>query len=193
MFPWGEFLIYLLAASGTPGPNTILSMTNGGHLGLRRTLPFLGGIFCGLMVVASLCALFCSALSSVLPQIQPVILALSAAYMLYLAWRLFRSDGELRLTKSGSDFKAGILLQFVNLKVYAYCIVSIQAYILPFYPNNLPAVLGTTSVLVLVAMAMNFCWASFGAAFRALFTRHGRLINRILALVLAACAVRLFL
>ena len=193
MFPWGEFFIYMLAASGSPGPNTILSMTNGGHLGLRRTLPFLGGIFCGLAVVASLCTLFCRALAALLPQIQPVILLLSAAYMLYLAWRLFRSDGELRLTKSGSDFKAGALLQFINLKVYAYCIVSIQVYALPVYSDNLAALFGVTAVPVGVAMAMNFCWASFGAVFRTLFTRHGRLVNRILALILVVCVVRLFL
>ena len=36
MFPWPQFLTYVLVTAGTPGPNTLMSMGNGSRLGLGR-------------------------------------------------------------------------------------------------------------------------------------------------------------
>ena len=47
MFPWARFFLYVLVTAGTPGPNTLSSMSNGSRLGFRRTLPYIFGIWTG--------------------------------------------------------------------------------------------------------------------------------------------------
>ena len=55
MFSWFSFLTYAVVTAVTPGPNTLMSMSNGGRLGFRRALPFNFGIWAGFTVVMLLC------------------------------------------------------------------------------------------------------------------------------------------
>ena len=119
----------------TPGPNTLMSMSNGGRLGFRRALPFNFGIWAGFTVVMLLCTALCGALSALIPRIRLPMLVLGAAYMLHLAWKTWRS-GPLSGGQSGGDgFWSGLLLQFINPKIYIYGIVSMEACILPLLPG----------------------------------------------------------
>lgn len=44
MFNWLAFLTYAFITAATPGPNNIMSMSNGGRLGFMGALPFNFGI-----------------------------------------------------------------------------------------------------------------------------------------------------
>ena len=55
MFPWLPFLTYAVITAATPGPNNLMSMSNGGRLGFRRALPFNFGIWAGFSAVMLLC------------------------------------------------------------------------------------------------------------------------------------------
>ena len=131
MFPWYAFLTYAVITAATPGPNNIMSMSNAGRLGFRRALPFNFGIWVGFTIVMVLCTLFCTALSALIPAIRLPMLVLGAAYMLYLAWGTFRSSDVIQEDHSREGFLSGLLLQFINPKIYLYCIMSMEAYILP--------------------------------------------------------------
>lgn len=39
MFNWFAFLTYAVITAATPGPNNIMSMSNGGRLGFRERCP----------------------------------------------------------------------------------------------------------------------------------------------------------
>ena len=93
MFNWISFLTYAVVTAVTPGPNNILSMSNGNRKGFRGALPFNFGILVGFSVVMLLCTAFCSLLSAWIPKIKLPMLIVGAAYMLYLAWETFRSSG----------------------------------------------------------------------------------------------------
>ena len=129
MFPWFSFLTYAVVTAVTPGPNNIMSMSNGGRKGFRGALPFNFGIGVGFSIVMLLCTAFCSALSALIPKIKLPMLVAGAAYMLYLAWETFRSSG-VEENHSREGFLSGLLLQFINPKIYIYCIMSMEAYIL---------------------------------------------------------------
>ena len=131
MFHWIPFLSYALITAITPGPNTIMSMSNASRRGFRRAFPFNLGIWAGFSLVMLLCTFFCSALSAVLPKMKTPMLCVGAAYMLYLAWKTFTAPPEIREDERHGSFLSGFLLQFVNPKIYLYCIVSMEAYILP--------------------------------------------------------------
>ena len=190
---WISFLTYAVITAATPGPNNIMSMSNGGRLGFFRAMPFNLGILTGFTVVMVLCTAFCAGLSALIPKIKLPMLIAGAAYMLYLAWETFRSSGEIEEDHSREGFRSGLLLQFINPKIYIYCIMSMEAYILPVYQGQLVSLLAFDLLLSLIGFVFTLCWTAFGSLFRRLFTRHARLVSTVMALLLVCCAISLFL
>lgn len=133
MFNWFAFLTYAVITAATPGPNNIMSMSNGGRLGFKGALPFNFGILAGFAAVMLTCTAFCSTLTELIPAVKTPMLIAGAAYMLHLAWATYKSDGVITEDHSRSGFYSGLILQFINPKIYIYYIMSMQAYILPFY------------------------------------------------------------
>ena len=193
MFPWYSFLTYAVITAATPGPNNIMSMSNAGRLGFRRALPFNLGIWVGFTIVMALCTLFCTALSALIPAIRLPMLVLGAAYMLYLAWGTFRSSDVIQEDHAREGFRSGLLLQFINPKIYLYGIMSMEAYILPYYSGQPAVLLFFALLLAFIGFVFTLAWAAFGSVFRLLFSRHARTVNTIMALLLVYCAVSLFL
>lgn len=108
MFSWINFLSYAVATAVTPGPNNLMSMSNAGRLGFKRALPFNLGILTGFAVVMLLCTFFCSALSGLIPKIKTPMLIVGAAYMLWLAYKTFKSP-PISDEGGGSDARSGYL------------------------------------------------------------------------------------
>ena len=192
MFPWLSFLTYAVITAVTPGPNNIMSMSNGSRKGFRGAMPFTFGIWVGFTAVMLLCTAFCGALSALIPKIKLSMLVLGALYMLYLAWETFRSSG-VEEDHSRDGFLAGLLLQFVNPKIYIYCIMSMEAYILPFYSTRPLILFAFALLLAFIGFVFTLAWSAFGSVFQTLFSRHARVVNTVLALLLVYCAASLFL
>lgn len=193
MFPWYAFLTYAVVTAATPGPNNIMSMSNGNRLGFRRALPFNFGIWAGFTIVMVACTLFCTALSTLIPTIRLPMMILGAAYMLYLAWGTFRSSDVIQEDHSREGFLSGLLLQFINPKIYLYGILSMEAYVLPYYEDR-PVILFLFALLLaFIGFVFTLCWSAFGSVFRRLFSQYARIVNTIMALLLVYCAVSLFL
>ena len=192
MFHWASFLTYAAVTSVTPGPNNIMSMSNGSRKGFRGALPFNFGILAGFSIVMLVCTLFCTMVSTLIPKIKTPMLIAGGLYLLYLAWETFRSSGQIEETRTRDGFWYGLLLQFINPKIYIYCIMSMEAYILPFYQGQIPALVGFSILLALIGFASTLCWSAFGSAFKRLFSTHAKLVNTSMALLLVYCAVSLF-
>ena len=194
MFPWAAFLGYTLVSAITPGPNNIMAMSCAARVGLRKTLPFEMGILAGFSLASVLCAVFCASLSAAIPAIQLPMKIIGALYMLYLACKIFRTPRTIREKDvAGYGFVTGMTLQFINPKLYIYCIVSMQAYILPHFAGHWASVLGFALLLAFIGFASTMTWASFGSSFKALFVKHARATNAVMALLLLYCALSLFL
>ena len=193
MFPWFSFLTYAVVTAVTPGPNNLMSMSNGSRKGFQGALPFNFGILVGFTVVMVACTAFCSVLSVWIPRLKTPMLVLGALYMLYLAWETFRSTGELESRSARDGFLSGLLLQFINPKIYLYCILSMEAYILPYFPGRPLTLLGFALLLALIGFLFTLAWSAFGSVFQRLFSRHAKLVNTIMALLLVYCAISLFL
>lgn len=193
MFSWVSFLTYAIVTAVTPGPNNIMSMSNGGRKGFQGALPFNFGILAGFSAVMILCTAFCSLLSTWIPKIKTAMLIVGACYMLYLAWETFRSSDAIEENHSRDGFLSGLLLQFVNPKIYIYCIMSMEAYILPFYTGQPLRLLGFALLLAFIGFVFTLLWSAFGSVFKWLFSSHAKLVNTVMALLLVYCAVSLFL
>lgn len=190
---WVSFLTYAVLTAATPGPNNIMSMSNGGRLGFWGAMPFNLGIWVGFSAVMVLCTAFCSGLSALIPKLKLPMLAAGAVYMLYLAWDTLRGTGEIQEDHSREGFRSGLLLQFINPKIYIYCILSMEAYILPVYHGQPLPLLAFALLLSSIGFGFTLCWSAFGALFRRIFSRYARAVNTVMALLLVWCAVSLFL
>lgn len=188
-----DFLIYCFITAYTPGANNLLSMSNAIRLGFRRSVRFNLGILAGFSIIMTLCTIFSATLYSFLPRVKLVMQFLGAAYMLYLAWKVYKSSADLTAgAGKEASFISGMLLQFANPKIYIYAITAMSLYILPVYET--PAALAVfTVVLSLIGASGSFVWALFGAAFCRFFSRHTKIVNLVMALLLVYCAVSLFL
>ena len=193
MFPVSEFLIYCFVTAYTPGANNLLSMSYAARLGFRRSYRFNLGIAAGFLIVMAVCTLFSSTLYTLLPRVKMVMQILGAAYMLYLAWKVWRSGSHLEAEDTReAGFLSGMLLQFMNPKIYIYAITAMSLYILPVYSSPL-ALFGFVLVLTVIGASGSYIWALFGAAFCRFFARHTKAVNLVMALLLVYCAVSLFL
>ncbi len=187
-----NFMIYLWVTAITPGPNTITSMTYGNRHGLRKALPFNLGVFAGMLSLALLAAFLGNALLTVLPGVQGALKWIGIAYLLWLAWHIFRSgplEGEPAATEA--SFPKGLLLQFINVKGILYSITSMTTFVLPFV-HNPGAIVLYALLLAAVALIASLIWSVFGSLFRTLFQAHCKLVNTILALLLVYCAWSLY-
>jgi threonine/homoserine/homoserine lactone efflux protein len=192
MFSWINFLTYAVITAATPGPNNIMSMSNAGRLGFKRSLPFNLGIWAGFSLVMLIGTVFCNALSAFIPKIKMPMLIIGAMYMLWLAWKTFKSSSEIKEDHSHSGFLSGLLLQFMNPKIYIYCIVSMEAYILPFYQGMRGALIFFALLLAFIGFAFTLCWSLFGSVFKLLFSKYAKVTNVVMALLLVYCAASLF-
>ena len=48
-------------------------------------------------------------------------------------------------------------------------------------------------LLAFFGFCLNLCWAGFGSLLRVLFSRYAAVVNKVMALLMVWCAVRLFL
>ena len=194
MFPWIAFLTYITVTAVTPGPNNILSLSNASRVGFRRALPLNLGMWAGFTIITLLSAVFCSVLSAWLPTIEMPMKIAGALYMLWLAFRMTfpKQHVEEASEPIKSSFTTGLLLQFLNPKIILYSIISMEVYILPQYAGNTLALALFAVLLSTVGFLFSLLWATFGSAFRMLFTRHTKITNAVMALALVYCAIALF-
>ncbi len=193
MFSWLNFLTYAMVTAITPGPNNIMSMSNAGRLGFFKSLPFNFGIFTGFCIVVSLCTIFSTTLSVLIPIIELPMLLIGVAYIMYLAWKTYKSDNSIQETSMRSDFFSGLTLQFVNPKLYLYSIISMDAYIFPHYGDNMWALAAFALLLSFIGFICTVLWSGFGSIFKLIFSKYQKITNTIMALLLVYCALNLLL
>lgn len=187
---WPAFCSYVLLTAITPGPNTIMSMSNAAKYGFKRAFPFNVGVLLGFLVVMGLCAAFSSLLYEFIPSVKPYMLVLGAAYILYLAWGIWRdkphAEKKSRFSRTNT-VAAGAALQFVNVKVILYGITSLSSFVLPHY-NSVPVLALFCVILSVTGFLCTLLWALFGAVFEKFFKRWSKVVNAVMALLLVYCA-----
>ncbi len=191
---WLSFLSYVVAAVFSPGPNNITSMSNGVRYGFFGSMKYRLGISCGFFAVQSLAALFSALLLGVIPAVSPYMRVIGAAYIMWMAWRTYSCPPSGGAAEDARDntFMSGLLLQFVNVKSILFALTSMSAYAVPY--SSSPLFLFAFGVaMTLFGAASVHCWAAFGAAFGRILRRRERAVNRALGLLLAWCALSLYL
>ncbi|HEV3498312.1 MAG TPA: LysE family translocator, partial [Actinomycetes bacterium] len=88
---WGSIwplVVTALALMGSPGPATVSLAAAGSAYGVRRSLGYLAGIVLGTAVVLVAVAAGITVTLLAVPVLRSVLVALSVAYILWLAYRI---------------------------------------------------------------------------------------------------------
>lgn len=189
--PWQQLLALVLAATvvmGSPGPATISVTAIGAAFGLRNSLRYTSGIILGTAAVLLVVATGITAVLASMPGVAPVLAVASAAYILYLAYKVATAP-PLAARESGAalpTFLGGFLLAVANPKAYV-AIAAVLAGSATAAGTDALGVPARLAVLTLMIVAIHVVWLLAGAAF-AQYLRQP-LASRIINLVFAATLV----
>jgi len=188
---WQQLLALVLAASvvmGSPGPATISVTAIGAAFGLRNSLRYTSGIILGTAAVLLVVATGITAVLTSMPGVAPVLAVASAAYILYLAYKIATAP-PLAARESGAvlpTFLGGFLLAVANPKAYV-ALAAVLAGSATAAGTDALGVPARLAVLTLMIVAIHVLWLLAGAAF-AQYLRQP-LASRIINLVFAATLV----
>ncbi|MGX5802842.1 LysE family translocator [Bradyrhizobium sp. Arg314] len=187
--PWQQLLALVLAATvvmGSPGPATISVTAVGAAFGLRPSLGYASGVVLGTIAVLLVVAAGVFGMLASVPGLAPLLAIASAAYILYLAFKIATAPplAELESTATKPVFLGGFMLAVANPKAY----VAITA-VFAGAASQADTLGVSIRLLVLATMivAIHLVWLLAGTAF-ARFLRNP-LASRIINLAFAATLV----
>lgn len=182
-------LTFCLVTSITPGPNNIMLMASGINFGVKRTLPHAAGIMFGWPLMVLLVGLGLGRLFEAVPLLLTILKLVSAAYMLWLAWKIANAAPSSDNSAGKGEpltFLQAALFQWVNGKAWIMAVSAIAAYAL--VDAYVGSVLAIVAGFFLTGLVSSSSWILFGAGLRKILSdpRYFRIINIVLALALVA-------
>jgi len=180
-------LVTALAIMGSPGPATISLTAAGSAYGVRRSLGYLTGIVAGTAVVLVAVATGITAALLAVPVLRSVLVVLSVAYILWLAYHIATaSPPSDQPAAAAPSLTGGVLLGVANPKAW----VAIAAV---FASTSLASsatadAVAKVAVLSLVVVLIMAAWLLTGACFASALRDpfRARVVNLILAAALVA-------
>ena len=180
----------------TPGPNNSILTASGIKFGFFRTIPNIFGIPTGHGFQLALVCLGLGSLFTYYPFLLDILRYVGAAYILFLAYKMF---GSLNISSSEEKtrplkYYEAILFQFVNPKAWVICITAVSL----FYPEKENLFIGTV-FMVIMSTIINIpsisIWALGGSIIRHYLSNKTlkKIIEWLLALMLILTSVSVFM
>ncbi len=116
----GPLLFASLAIMGSPGPATISLVAAGSAYGVRRSFAYLVGIIVGTTIVLVAVATGITVALLAVPAIGSVLIGISAAYILWLAYHIATAPplSEQTAASDAPSLGGGVLLGVANPKAW---------------------------------------------------------------------------
>lgn len=163
-----SYLLFCLVMTSTPGPNNALVMLSGARFGLKKTLPLILGIACGVALQLIAIGMGLNQMFLWFPKLQLLLSLIGTAYILWLAWKIAMS-GPLQIKleeKPSMGFVQGAIFQWVNPKAWIMSISTIATY---FAVNHqFSAIVYAALILLLISIPCVGIWAVAGKFLRRL-------------------------
>ena len=185
-----NFVMYV-----TPGPNNSILTASGIKFGFFRSVPNIFSIPTGHGLQLALVCLGLGSLFTTFPILLDILRYVGAAYILYLAYKMF---GSVNVTSSEDKsrplkYYEAILFQFVNPKAWVICITAVSL----FYPEKENLFVGTV-FMVIMSTVINIpsisIWAYGGSVIRQYLNnvKLKKFIELVLAILLIVTAGSVF-
>jgi len=154
---------FAFVSSVTPGPNNMMLMASGANFGIRRTLPHMAGVAIGFALMIFLVGIGLIGLFEAWPPLFTVLKVVSAAYLLWLAWKIASAPPPVAgaSTSGGKPmtFIQAALFQWVNPKAWTMALTAIAVYA---GSRNIAAVIGVAAIFGAINLPVVSIWAAMG-------------------------------
>ena len=144
-----SFAVFAVSQVGTPGPANLALMTTGAAHGLRAALPFVAGVALGKQLVIWPVGFGLMELAVRYPHAFAALKWASAAYIVWLAWRV----AHTRLGEAAGGrvpgFLAGLIVHPLNPKAWAMITGGFTAFVTP----GTPALVATATIAAILLAA----------------------------------------
>jgi threonine/homoserine/homoserine lactone efflux protein len=182
----GPLLLISLAIMGSPGPATISLIAAGSVYGVRRSLPYLAGIIVGTTIVLVAVATGITAALLAVPAIGSVLIGISAAYILWLAYHTATAPplSERTAAMDAPSLAGGALLGVANPKSWvAIAAVFTSAHLADDAATDAAAKIAVLTAMIIMILAT---WLVAGTSLAPMLRepRRARVVNAALAVVL---------
>ncbi|QTD93191.1 LysE family translocator [Burkholderia anthina] len=151
-----------LALTATPGPDMLLIASRSVSQGRRAGFATLAGIQAGTYCHALAAALGLSQLFVAVPIAYDAVRFAGAAYLLYLAWKTFRSDATAlspvasqRRRSTGAIFRQGLTTNLLNPKMALFVLALFPQFVRPEHGSIAVQILILATVLNLIGIVVN--------------------------------------
>jgi threonine/homoserine/homoserine lactone efflux protein len=204
MMPLSAWLLFCVAAVAlaiTPGPNMIYLVSRTLVQGRRAGLVSLAGTATGMLAHILAAALGLSALLATVPVAFDAVRIAGAAYLLWIAWRMWREPvaGPPSTPAPFPDaklYRSGAITSILNPKVALFQLALFPQFVDPAHGSVLvqSLILGATQLAIIVLFD-GLCVLAAGTLRRLFSGQRGfaRWSKRALAGIFAALALRLAL
>ncbi len=127
-----QFMVFAASQVGTPGPANMALMTTGAKYGLSRALPFVAGVVMGKQLVIWPMGFGLLELGRRAPWVFEMLKWVSAAYIIWLAWRVANSQLATPDAEGAAPgFVAGLLVHPLNPKAWAMITAGFTNFVSP--------------------------------------------------------------
>jgi threonine/homoserine/homoserine lactone efflux protein len=176
--------VFAASQIGTPGPANMALMATGARFGFRAALPFVAGVALGKQLVIWPVGFGLMELADQVPLLFVALKYLSAAYVLWLAWRVARMRlGQGGAAEDAPGFRAGLFVHPLNPKAWAMIVAAFTGFV-----EQGTAAINATATIAAVLLACQIVlhpvWTLAGDRIAA--TMAGTPAERYLMLTLAA-------
>ena len=132
----GAFAAFAASQIATPGPANMAMLSTGAAYGCRAALPFVAGVVLGKQLIIWPIGFGLMRLSDTLPGLFVALKFISAAYIIWLAWRV----ANMRLSSNrgvgaAPGFIAGLWVHPLNPKAWAMIVAGFTNFVEPETPS----------------------------------------------------------
>lgn len=188
-----SFVLYSFVTSITPGPNNIMLAASGVNFGFKRSIPHILGIGCGFGFMVVVVGLGIGSILSSNVILYECLKIIGIAYLLYLAYKIYRSGAMETDTKQSKPltFMQAALFQWVNPKAWVMALGAMTTYLAGDSATYWYLILGLTYGLV--GIPSTGVWALIGEKLQILLLHDARrlkLFNITMSLLLVASVLK---
>ncbi|HLW48133.1 MAG TPA: LysE family translocator [bacterium] len=171
------FLLFAVAAAGTPGPSNVMLTATGAQVGVLRGLPCLFGQTTGMGLMLFFVL---SGLGSLVLGHPPVLRALhwsGAVVLLWLSWKIATASRTINAAsgRRAIGYLDAAIFQWVNPKAWLVAASAAGTFLTAGAGSPVVQAASLGVLFFLVALPSCFLWLAFGAGVQRLLRTPRRL------------------
>jgi threonine/homoserine/homoserine lactone efflux protein len=189
------FLLFSIAAAGTPGPSNVLLAATGAQVGVLRGLPCLLGVALGMAAMMFAVALGLGTAILASPGLLEGVRWIGVIVLCWLAWKIATAPaGGVDATARPVGLVGAAVFQWINPKSWLVCASAAATFLHPPAGSALGQSAALGFLFLLAAVPSCLPWLAFGAVLPRVLRseRELRIFNRAMGALLAASVLLLF-